>query len=100
MPKGHEQRWQRMAAHVHNDAGELEPERRAWAHDPELAPEFAKTLVTKLQGKAAEIVDEDVRALADEGFSEDQIFEFLVSGSVHAGTRRLEAGLAALRGEG
>ena len=89
-----------MAAHVHTGPGELEPERRAWAHAPELAPAFAKALVTKLQGKAAEIVDEDVRGLADEGFSEDQIFEFLVSGSVHAGTQRLEAGLAALRGEG
>ena len=86
-----------MAEAVHEGPGELEPERRAWARDPAAAPEFARVLVEKLQGKAADIVDADVRALVEHGFSEDQVFEFLVSGAVHAGTRRLQAGLAALR---
>ena len=100
MVEGHEARWQALADQVARGPGELEPERRAWACDPHGAPEFARALVEKLQGRAADIEDADVRALLEAGFSEDQVFEFLVSGSVCAGTRRLERGMAALRGDG
>ena len=97
MAREHDERWRRLVQLVNEGPGELAIEKRAWARDPDSAPEYAKPLAQKLLGKAADIVDEDVRSLEKNGFSEDQIFEFLVSGSVHAGTERLRAGLAALR---
>ena len=100
MAREREERWRRLVERVNEGPGELATEKRAWARDPASAPEYAQPLVRKLLGKAADIVDEDVRALEKNGFSEDQIFEFLVSGSVQAGAQRLRAGLRALRAGG
>jgi alkylhydroperoxidase family enzyme len=58
-------------------------------------PEFAAYL-DKVRLTAYEVTDEDVEALKEAGFSEDQIFEHTVSAAVAAGLARLEAGLAAL----
>lgn len=93
------QLWRALEDASHRGPGQLTPEQRAGSHNPSNAPEGAERLVTLLQGRAAEISDEDVRLLTERGWSDDRIFEFIVSGSVHAGTRRFEAGMAALRGE-
>ena len=56
-----------------------------------------RELVEKLHARPADIEDTDVAALVEAGWSEDRVFELVVSGSVKAGRRTLEAGLAALR---
>ncbi len=92
--------WKALEASVHEGAGELPAEERRGAWNPESAPAVARPLVEKLQHRPAEIDDADVAALAEAGWSEDRIFEFVVSGAVAAGRRTLDAGLAALRDEG
>ena len=64
------------------------PERQA-------PPDFAPYL-DKVRRNAYEIMDEDIQALKDAGYSEDVIFEQTVSVAVAAGLERLEAGLEVL----
>ena len=45
------------------------------------------------------VTSEEVAALLDAGYSEDEVFEVTVSASMGAACGRLERGLAALRGE-
>jgi alkylhydroperoxidase family enzyme len=59
-------------------------------------PEFA-TYLEKVRLHAYKVVDGDVEALKDAGFSEDEIFEQTVSVAVAAGLERLDAGLATLK---
>ncbi|HYO15324.1 MAG TPA: hypothetical protein VE685_19170 [Thermoanaerobaculia bacterium] len=47
---------------------------------------------------AYRITEEDIAALRQAGWSEDEIFEVSISAAVGAGMSRLERGLAALRG--
>lgn len=89
--------WKSLEATVHDGPGELSPEGRRGAWSVEEAPEVARTLVEKLHARPADIEDTDVAALVEAGWSEDRVFELVVSGSVKAGRRTLEAGLAALR---
>jgi alkylhydroperoxidase family enzyme len=65
-----------------------QPEREA---PPELAP-----FLDKVRQNAYKVTDADVQALKDAGFSEDVIFEQVVSVAVAAGLTRLEAALAVL----
>ncbi len=46
---------------------------------------------------AYKVTDDDVTALGDVGFSEDQIFEATVCAAVGAGLVRLQKGLEALK---
>ena len=69
---------------------------RAASPAREAPPEFAAYL-DKLRRHAHQITDEDVQALKDAGFSEDEIFEHTVSAAVAAGLERLDAGLRTLR---
>ncbi len=61
----------------------------------EAPPEFAAYL-EKVRRAAYTVTDDDVQALKDAGFSEDEIFEQTVSTAVAAGLERLDAGLEAL----
>lgn len=47
---------------------------------------------------AYRVTDEDVRALKEQGYSEDAIFEVTLSAALGAGMERLERGLRALEG--
>jgi alkylhydroperoxidase family enzyme len=58
-------------------------------------PQFAGYL-EKVRLHAYKVTDDDVQALKDAGFSEDQIFEHTVSTAVAAGLERLHAGLGVL----
>jgi hypothetical protein len=58
-------------------------------------PEFAAYL-EKVRRAAYEVTDEDVRALLDAGYSEDEIFEQTVAVAVAVGLSRREAALEAL----
>jgi alkylhydroperoxidase family enzyme len=59
-------------------------------------PEFAAYL-EKVRRHAYRVTDEDVQALRNAGYSEDEIFEHTVSAAVAAGLERLHAGLQVLR---
>ena len=65
------------------------PERRA--------PQAFRPYLEKVRDGAYSITDDDVQALKDAGYSEDEIFEHTVWVAVAAGLDRLEAGLRALR---
>jgi alkylhydroperoxidase family enzyme len=63
--------------------------------DREAPPEFTAYL-DKVRRHAYRTTDEDVQALKEAGYSEDEIFEYTVSAAVGAGLERLEAGLRVL----
>jgi alkylhydroperoxidase family enzyme len=65
--------------------------------DGESLPEPLASYVAAVSIHPAQITDEDVQALQQAGFTEDQIFEATVSSALGAGRRRLDAGLAAMR---
>jgi alkylhydroperoxidase family enzyme len=54
--------------------------------------------VQKVAHHAYKVTDEDITALHQGGYSDDQIFEVTVSAALGAGLVRLESGLAILRG--
>jgi len=70
--------------------------REASRHGRE-APDAFRTYLDKVRGRAYTVTDDDVQALKDAGYSEDEIFEQTVSAAVAAGLERLDAGLRALR---
>jgi alkylhydroperoxidase family enzyme len=77
--------------------GTLDPSiRRAAAEGADL-PEPLRGYLDKVARHAYKVTDEDVVALREAGYSEDQIFEATVSCALGAGLRRLEAGLAAIQ---
>jgi alkylhydroperoxidase family enzyme len=69
--------------------------REAARPDRPAPPELAAYL-EKVRQHAYKVTDQDVQALKDAGFSEDEIFEHTVSTAVASGFERLEAGLGAL----
>lgn len=59
-----------------------------------------KRYVQKVARYAYKVTDEDVEALLQAGYSEDQIFELTISAALGAGISRRDAGLESLqRGE-
>lgn len=69
---------------------------RAALPDREAPADFGPYL-DKVRRHAYTITDEDVQALKDAGYSEDEIFERTVSAAAAAGFERLEAGMRTLR---
>jgi alkylhydroperoxidase family enzyme len=69
--------------------------REAACPDRQAPPAFAVYL-DKVRRRAYKTTDEDVEALKDAGYSEDEIFEHTVSAAVAAGLERLDAGLRVL----
>jgi alkylhydroperoxidase family enzyme len=70
--------------------------REAARPDREAPPALAGYL-ENVRRHAYRTTDAEVRALKDDGFAEDEIFEHTVSAAVAAGLERLDAGLAAMR---
>lgn len=58
-------------------------------------PDELRALVEKIDRHAYEVTDEDLAALRAK-YSEDQLFEIIVSAAFGAADRRLQAGLRAL----
>ena len=69
---------------------------RATLPEREAPPDF-HAYVDKVRRHAYRITDEEVQALKNAGYSEDEIFEHTVSAAVAAGLERLDAGLRTLR---
>ena len=75
----------------------LDPEvRQAAAKGADLPPELVHYVDT-VRRHAYKVTDEDVQALLDAGYSEDQVFELTVAAAYGAARDRLEAGLDAIR---
>jgi len=54
------------------------------------------TLVDKVATHADRVIDEDIAAARESGFSEDQVFEIVVCAAVGQATRQYDTALAAL----
>ena len=62
-------------------------------------PEPLGSFVDKVTAEAYKVVDRDVAALREAGYSEDAIFEAVLATAAGAGLARLEIGLSALGGD-
>jgi alkylhydroperoxidase family enzyme len=62
-------------------------------------PADLSEFVDRVAVEAWRVTSEEVKALLDAGYTEDEVFEVTVSAAMGAACGRLERGLAALRGE-
>jgi hypothetical protein len=76
--------------------GELDRETR-YAVLTGSGPPGLQPYLDKVRLHAYKVVDGDVEALRQAGWSEDALFEATVAAAVGEGLRRLELGIAALR---
>ena len=76
--------------------GETDPALRHAAADGRGVTDELRALVEKIHAHAYKVTDDDVARL-QATYSEDQLFEIIVSAALGASRRRLEAGLQALR---
>ena len=79
-----------------NGAGRASPDLRARAFANAGLPSPLDELVSKVATKPTQVTDADFAAAKAAGFSDDQVFELVVSAAVGQSTRLYEAGLAAL----
>src|SRR5205814_180877 len=79
--------------------GVLDPAVRKLASVAGELPGVPGSYVKKVWQRAHEITSEDVAALRQIGYSEDQIFELTVSAALGAGLARLQSALSALCSE-
>ena len=81
---------------VLNGAGQASPEQRARAFSDTDVPPPLQALIGKVATTPTQVTDADFAAAKASGFSEDQLFELVISAAVGQSSRRYEAGLAAL----
>lgn len=81
---------------VLNTEGRASPEQRARAFSNVGVPPPLHALIGKVATRPAQVTDEDFAAAKAAGFSEDQIFELVISAAVGQSARMYETGLAAL----
>jgi alkylhydroperoxidase family enzyme len=79
-----------------NGEGRVSPEQRARAFNNAGISPPLDALIGKVATRPAQVTDADFAAAKAAGFSEDQLFELVISAAVGQSTRRYEAGLAAL----
>jgi hypothetical protein len=82
--------------HVLDGRGETDPSLRHAVADGEGVPAELAPLVEKIHAHAYTVTDGDIARLQSM-YTEDQLFELIVSASLGASRRRLDAGLQALR---
>lgn len=81
---------------VLNAEGKASPDLRAQAfRNTDVTPDL-RELIGKVATRPTRVTDADFAAAKAAGFSEDQIFELVVSAAVGQSARLYEAGLAAL----
>ena len=76
--------------------GKTSPEERARAFNNADIPPPLQPLICKVATSPTQVTDGDFDAAKAAGFSEDQLFELVISAAVGQSTRLYEAGLAAL----
>jgi hypothetical protein len=79
-----------------NAEGRASPELRARAFANADIPAPLHALIGKVATNPAQVTDADFAAAKASGFSEDQLFELVISAAVGQSARLYEAGLAAL----
>jgi alkylhydroperoxidase family enzyme len=94
----HASQVERLREAVLSGPGALEPALRRAASLAAGLPAALGPYVQKVARHAYTVTDEDIMALHQTGYSDDQVFELTVSAALGAGLMRLEAGLSALRG--
>ncbi len=80
-------------------APEFQQALRAFAHGDvsvPAVPEPLRGFAIKVLHNAYKVVDRDVQALREAGYSEDAVYEAIVTLAAGAGLRRINAGMAAL----
>ena len=80
---------------VLNGAGVATPSQRRIAFDRKGAPPELQALIDKVEAHAYKVTDDDLRRLQSK-YSDDELFEIIVSAALGASERRLLAGLEAL----
>ncbi|WP_156095095.1 hypothetical protein [Nocardia lijiangensis] len=79
-----------------NGKGRTSPDQRASAfHNADVPPPL-RALIDKVVTRPTQVTDADFLAAKASGFSEDQLFELVVSAAVGQSARLYAAGLAAL----
>ncbi len=81
---------------VLNAAGRASPEQRARAFSNAGISPPLQALIGKVATRPTQVTDADFAAARAAGFSEDQLFELVISAAVGQSARLYEAGLAAL----
>jgi hypothetical protein len=87
---------QALVDRVLNGAGRASAEQRARAFNNADVPPPLDALVGKIATRPTQVTDADFAAAKASGFSEDQLFELVISAAVGQSARLYEAGLAAL----
>jgi hypothetical protein len=81
---------------VLNGEARTSAEQRAGAFSNADIPPPLRALIGKVATSPGQVTDADFAAAKASGFSEDQLFELVISAAVGESARRYEAGLAAL----
>lgn len=81
---------------VLNGEGRASPEQRARAFSNDGLSPPLHALIGKVATRPAQVTEADFAAAKASGFSEDQLFELVISAAVGQSARLYEAGLAAL----
>ncbi len=97
IPDPHAALHDRVLELVLNGPGESDPTVRDAAANNRGVPLELAPLVEKIHAHAYKVTDEDVARL-QATYSDDHLFEIVVSAALGASQHRLEAGLQALRG--
>ena len=95
IPDPHAALRDRVLQLVLNGPGETDPALRNAAADGQGVPAELAPLVEKVHARAYKVTDDDVARLQPK-YSDDQLFEIVVSAALGASRHRLEAGLRAL----
>ena len=80
---------------VLDGAGVAAPSQRRVAFEQKGAPPDLQALIDKVEAHAYRVTDDDLRRLQAK-YSDDELFEIIVSAAIGASERRLLAGLEAL----
>ena len=98
--------FQQLRTAVLEGPGTVSPAERqqiaAWSANPDQEPasqQFSEplaSLLTKITRCAYKVTDEDIQALLAAGYTEDAIFESVVSAALGTAIRRYERGMAVL----
>jgi hypothetical protein len=87
---------QALVDSVLNGAGQASAEQRAHAFSNADIPPPWPALIGKVATRPTQVTDADFAAARASGFSEDQLFELVISAAVGQSARLYEAGLTAL----
>src|SRR5262249_28248214 len=84
-----------LISRVLDGAGVATPSQRHVAFEGKGAPPELQALIDKIEAHAYKVTDDDLRQLQDR-YSDDELFELIVTAALGASERRLLAGLEAL----